>query len=195
MTAIPPPRFNRWLLAPLVGFALVAGVFSIALRSGDPSKLPSALIGKPAPAITQTLARLDGLKPGAAEPGQTKRAALLGQGHPVLVNFFASWCPPCRVEHPVLMQLASSTDLTILGINHKDTAANGRRFLENLGNPYERVAVDGDGRAAIEWGVYGMPETFLVDSRGIVVWKHVGAVTAEVVAGPLEAALAKARAK
>lgn len=168
-----------WLLAPVIGFMLIAAVFALALRTGDPSKLPSALIGKPAPALPAVL--LDGLPPAVTRVGAPTRPAELGKGYPVLVNYWASWCPPCRVEHPLLMQLAAAIDLPILGINHKDAAPNARRFVETLGNPYERVVVDANGRTAIDWGVYGMPETFLVDGRGIVVWKHVGPLTAQAI--------------
>ena len=188
-----PARVNGWLLAPVIGFLAVAGIFIVALMSGgDPSKLPSALIGKPAPAITMALPLLDGVKPGVTEPGQAKRPAVFGQGYPVLVNYFASWCPPCRVEHPLLIDLARTTGLPILGVNQKDTTINGRRFLDVLGNPYERVAIDADGRAGIEWGVYGMPETFLVDGKGTVVWKHVGPLTADVIQGKLREAVKRA---
>lgn len=182
-----------WLFAPLLGFACLTAIFVVALRAGDPSKLPSALIGKPAPAMTSSLPLLDGVPRSALSGDAGRRPAVIGQGYPVLVNFFASWCPPCRAEHPLLMQLARSGDLPILGIDHKDQASAGRRFLEQLGNPYDRVAVDADGRAGIEWGVYGMPETFLVDGRGIVVWKQVGPLSAEIIDGALRQALAKAR--
>lgn len=176
---IPDRAGLAWRLVPVIGFVLIAGLFALALRSGDPSKLPSALIGKPAPRLV--LPSLDGVAPGVTEPGKTTRPAVIGAGYPVLVNFYASWCAPCRNEHPLLVQLAQTTGVPILGINHRDTPAAGRRFIEQLGNPYERIVTDADGRAAIEWGAYGMPETFLVDGRGTVLYRHVGPLTVDVI--------------
>ena len=186
MTVTPPERTATdqagllWRVVPVVGFLIVAGLFALALYSGDPSRLPSALVGKPAPRLA--LPALDGVGPGVAPSGRPKRPAEIGAGYPVLVNFFASWCGPCRQEHALLMRLAETTDVPILGINHRDTAGAGRRFVEELGNPYERIVTDRDGRAAIEWGAYGMPETFLVDGTGKVLYRHVGPLTDDVVA-------------
>ena len=176
---------------PLLIFAAIAGLFSFALmRPGDPSKIPSALIGRQAPPMT--LYALDGLvEGGKAVPGIS--AADFGRGQPLLVNFWASWCSPCVDEHPLLVRLKKRTGVTILGINHKDQAANARRFLARYGNPFAAVGAD-DGRAAIEWGVYGMPETFVVDGQGTIVYKHVGPLSPEVIEAKLLPALDKANA-
>lgn len=171
------PRARRLMLVPLAIFLAVAGLFALALRKGDPSKLPSALIGKPAPEMT--LPALAGLRDGnAAVPGFS--TADLRNGTPTVVNFFASWCVPCVQEHPLLLELKSRTGVRIVGINYKDPDPGGRRFLGRYGNPYAAVGVDDSGRAAIEWGVYGMPETFVIDGRGIVAMKHVGPITTQV---------------
>lgn len=161
------------LASPLIIFGALAAVFYFQLMSGrDTSELPSALIGKPVPAFD--LAALEGLRAdGKPVPG-LKSSDLLGKVS--LVNIFASWCAPCRVEHPVLMKLAENDELNIVGINYKDQGENARRFLGALGNPYSRVGVDTSGRTAIEWGFYGIPETLLVGPDGIVRHKIVGPI-------------------
>lgn len=172
------------LAVPLVLFAALAVIFALQLTSGrNVSELPSALIGKEAPAFD--LPPLAGLKDnGASVPG-LKSADL--KGGATLVNIFASWCAPCRAEHPVLMHLAQREGLSIAGINYKDEPGNALRFLGALGNPYDRVGVDPKGRAAIDWGFYGIPETLLVDRHGIVRHKVVGPITAEKLSGLEEA--------
>lgn len=164
------------LASPLVIFGALVAVFYSQLISGkDSSELPSALIGKPVPVFE--LPPLAGLKTdNKAVPGLSS-ADLKGQV--TLVNIFASWCAPCRVEHPVLMKLAENKELTIVGINYKDKGENALRFLGTLGNPYKRVGVDPKGRTAIEWGFYGIPETLLVGPDGIVRYKIVGPITAK----------------
>lgn len=171
------PRSRMALRAlPLAIFAAIALVFAFALRSGDPSKLPSALIGRPAPELS--LPPLEGLMAnGAAVPG-LQRADLV-TGKPVVVNFWASWCAPCVAEHPLLIELVRETGVMLVGINNKDQAANARRFLGRYGNPFTHVGVDASGRAAIDWGVYGMPETFVLDGEGRIRYKHIGPITAE----------------
>ncbi|MGI9520032.1 MAG: DsbE family thiol:disulfide interchange protein [Hyphomicrobiaceae bacterium] len=160
-----------WVMAPFVVFVAMAIMFGYALRTGDPSKLPSALVGRPAP--TYGFPPLDGLtREGASVPG-------LPEGHltkdqVTVVNFWASWCGPCRDEHPVLVRLKEQAKVRLVGVNYKDPAAGGLRFLARYGNPFDAVGVDVLGRGAIEWGVYGMPETFVVDARGRIVYKHVG---------------------
>lgn len=172
-----PPRRSPWLYAiPLVVFAALAAVFAKGLFSGDASKVPSALIGKPAPAIT--LAPLDGLQRDG-QPVPTFGTADLAKGKATIVNVFASWCAPCRVEHPFLVAMADSPavkqgKVALVGFNYKDEAENARRFLGALGNPYSAVGVDRNGRAAIDWGVYGVPETFLIGPDGRILEKHVG---------------------
>jgi cytochrome c biogenesis protein CcmG/thiol:disulfide interchange protein DsbE len=164
------------LALPLVVFGLLATLFFFALRSGDPSTLPSALIGRPAPATT--LAALEGLSEGARPvPGVT--AEDLKTGQVTAVNYWASWCAPCLQEHPQLTALRERTGVRLIGINYKDQPANARRFLGRYGNPYSAVGVDGNGRSGIEWGVSGVPETFVVDGRGVVVYRYPGPITAE----------------
>ena len=177
------------MLAPVLTFAAVAILFAVALRIGDPSKIPSALIGRPAPVVA--LPAVEGLgKPEAPLPGFA--TADLAKGKPAIINFWASWCVPCAEEHPQLVALAKRTGVALYGINHKDQPANARRFLDRYGNPFLAVGADANGRAAIEWGVYGMPETFIVDSQGRVAYKHVGPITPEALEQRILPALAKA---
>ena len=178
----PSPRSRRrspaFILLPLIIFSAIAAVFWLALQKGDPGKLPSTFIGRQAPEVS--LPPLDGLRErGAPVPGFS--TSDLHTGTPTLVNFFASWCGPCVQEHPLLMQLAKKHGLRIHGVNYKDPPPGGRRFLGRYGNPYKAVGTDANGRVAIEWGVYGMPETFLVDGSGKIVFKHVGPLTSAVV--------------
>ena len=183
---------RRWgfVALPVVLFAALTGVFAFALKTGDPSRLPSALIGKPAPDMA--LLAMDGLvRDGKPVPGFA--GTDLADGTPTLVNFFASWCVPCLQEHPYLNALAEREKVRIVGVNYKDPVPNGLRFLIRHGNPYAAVGVDAGGRAAIEWGVYGMPETFLVDGKGRIVYKHVGPLTSEAITAKILPALAKAR--
>jgi cytochrome c biogenesis protein CcmG, thiol:disulfide interchange protein DsbE len=175
---------SRLRYAPLAVFALIAVVFAYALTKSDPSKLPSALIGKDAPRLA--LAPLEGLPlPGLGETD-------LADGKPVVVNFWASWCAPCVAEHPLLVELVRQTGVRLVGINHKDTAVNARRFLGRYGNPFAIVGVDGNGRASIEWGVYGMPETFVLDGRGRIVFKHVGPISEDSLRRDIVPAIARA---
>lgn len=163
------PRSSRWpYFLPLAVFLGIAGVFAYQLFTGDPAKLPSALIGKPIPVTA--------LQPieGSQIPGLTP--AQFTENRVALVNVFASWCAPCHQEHPFLMALSQDKRVPIFGINQKDNPENARRFLGKLGNPYRAVGADRDGRASIEWGVYGVPETFLV-ADGKIVFKHVGPLT------------------
>ncbi|MDX2156280.1 MAG: DsbE family thiol:disulfide interchange protein [Hyphomicrobiaceae bacterium] len=171
-----PRRRLLAVLLPVFIFAAVAGMFALALQKGDPSRIPSALIGRPAPSMA--LPPVEGLvRDGQPIPGF--RTADLVQGRPAIVNFWASWCLPCVEEHPHLVALAKRAGLPLYGVNHKDEPANARRFLARHGNPYAAVGADANGRAGIEWGVYGMPETFVVDGKGTIVYKHVGPITAE----------------
>lgn len=169
---------GRGLVAvPLAIFAVLILMLSFALQKGDPSRIPSALIGKPAPGIG--LPPLEGMTRDGGQPlPGISRADLIGERVSV-VNFWASWCAPCVEEHPLLVRLAERTDVALYGVNYKDQAANARRFLGRYGNPFRGVGVDADGRAAIEWGVYGMPETFVVDGQGLIVYKHVGPLSPE----------------
>lgn len=169
---------QRWVLIPLVVFLAIAGLFAFALTGDGPSLLPSQLIGKPAPRLA--LGPLTELKSsGVSVPGIS--AATLTEDGPSLVNFWASWCAPCVAEHPVLVALGKQTGVPIYGINYKDEAVNARRFLGRFGNPYRAVGVDTDGRAAIEWGVAKMPETFVLNDKGEIVFKHSGPLSGPVV--------------
>ncbi len=179
------------ILAPVIIFAAIAALFYVALQKGDPSKLPSALIGRPAPQVD--LPPVAGLeRDGRAVPGFAR--ASLGDGKPAVVNFFASWCLPCADEHPQLVDLVKRTGVTLIGVNNKDQPANAIRFLKLHGNPYTAVGADANGRAAIEWGVYGMPETFVIDGDGKIVFKHVGPISRESLEQSLLPALAAAKA-
>ena len=173
-TSNEQPRRRRWLVAlPLIGFIAVAALFLLRLYGGDPSKLPSALIGRPAPQTT--LPALEGLaRNGIPVPGLDPTVF---KGKVSVVNVWASWCVPCHEEAPLLTALAGDTRLQIVGINYKDSPDNARRFLGRYGNPFAVVGVDGNGRASIEWGVYGVPETFVVGRDGTIRYKMVGPVT------------------
>jgi cytochrome c biogenesis protein CcmG/thiol:disulfide interchange protein DsbE len=165
-----PPNPLLWTLVPVVVFSALAFGFFTSLKSSDPAIIPSALEGSRVPEfVLEPLAGLS--REGAQVPGLVS-ADLSGSGVTV-VNIWASWCGPCRQEHPLLMQMRAA-GLRIVGINYKDEPENGRRFLGSLGNPYQAVGVDEKGRAAIDWGVYGVPETFVVDNEGIIQKKHVG---------------------
>jgi cytochrome c biogenesis protein CcmG/thiol:disulfide interchange protein DsbE len=168
----PARRFG--LALPLVAFAVLAGLFWYALHTGDPSRLPSALIGKPVPDFN--LPPIEGLiKSGAPVPGFA--SSDLAQGEPTIVNVFASWCVECQVEHPLLMALGKEPGVRLFGIDYKDDPASARRFLGRYGNPYARVGADRSGRTAIDFGVYGVPETYVVTGDGRIAYRHVGPLT------------------
>jgi len=171
----PKRTARRWLAyLPLALFAALGALLFVRLYAGDPSRLPSALIGERAPPLN--LAGLDGA-PGLADGD-------LRQGHVSLVNVFGSWCEPCHYEHPFLMALANDEDLkrkgvAVYGVAQKDSSENVRRFLGAKGDPYAKVGLDPDGRAGIDWGVYGVPETFIVRGDGTIAYKLVGPMTEE----------------
>lgn len=156
----------RLLLAllPLVVLVALLGVFALNINR-DPALIQSVLIDKPAPAFS--LAAVE----GSGVPG-FDTAALTGEV--TVVNVFASWCIPCRDEHAVLEALKQQTDVRLFGMNQKDAAENAVAFLTELGNPYDAIGADTNGRASIDWGVYGVPETFIVDAKGVIRFKHVG---------------------
>jgi cytochrome c biogenesis protein CcmG/thiol:disulfide interchange protein DsbE len=193
MSAAVPPELprqgRRWLVAlPLIGFVALAGLFLMRLHGGDPSKIPSALIGRPAPQTA--LPALEGLvNNGAAVPGLDPTAF---KGKVSVVNVWASWCVPCHDEAPLLTGLAKDKRLQIVGINYKDSPDNARRFLGRYGNPFGMVGVDGNGRASIEWGVYGVPETFVVGREGTILYKMVGPVTSANIDSVLKVEIEKA---
>lgn len=181
---------RRWVLAlPLVIFAALAALFWFRLGA-DPSKLPSALIGKQVPQTA--LPALSGLNDnGTPIPGLDPAAFL---GKVTLVNVWASWCVPCHEEAPILTELGKDKRLQMIGINYKDAADNARRFLGRYGNPFGIVGVDGNGRASIEWGVYGVPETFIVGRDGKIAYKLVGGINQDNLAKVLKPAIEKALA-
>jgi len=174
----------RYLLFALPLLALVAlvAVFATSMNR-DPGLVRSVLIDKPAPTVT--LAAVDGLDvPGFATTDL--------KGAPTIVNVFASWCIPCRAEHPLLEALKAETGVRLFGINQADAPENARAFLAELGNPYDAVGADRNRRASIEWGVYGVPETFIVDAAGVMVFKHVGPLTVQSLEAEVLPALARA---
>ena len=173
---------------PLLFFLGLAMLFWFRLGDGDPSRIPSALIGHPAPqTVLPPLAGLlaDGVQVPGLDPAIMK-------GRISLVNVWASWCVPCHDEAPLLTELAKDWRLQLVGINYKDTPDNARRFLGRYGNPFDVVGVDGNGRAAIEWGVYGVPETFIVGREGTILYKLVGPITPDNVDAVLKAEIDKA---
>lgn len=188
----PSPQKSR---GALVFAAVIIGLFFVGLvvllaygvkQSGraDREALPSPLIGKAAPAFDLPLLHDPNTRIGNKD--------LAGQ--PYVMNVWGSWCPECRVEHPVLTKFALTKRVRFIGYNLKDDRDEALRWLEQFGNPYVLVIADEDGRSAIDWGIYGAPETFLVDGKGIVRWKRVGAVTDEIIEKELIPALEKAEA-
>ncbi len=158
---------------PLAVFAAMAAAFAVYLyqisfEGRVVSDIPSPLIDAPVPEFD--------LPPEAGRERGLSSADLMGRDS--LVNFFASWCAPCQIEHPVLTELASKGVVRVYGINYRDRPEDARRWLDRLGDPYARIGADLDGRAGIEWGVYGLPETFVVDAKGSIVYKHIGPVLA-----------------
>ena len=173
---------------PLIAFSALAAVFWLRLGDGDPSRIPSALIGHPAPQTA--LPQLEGLASGGAQVPGLDPAVFKGKVS--VVNVWASWCVPCHDEAPLLTELARDKRLQIVGINYKDAPDNARRFLGRYGNPFGMVGVDGNGRASIEWGVYGVPETFVVGREGTILYKMVGPVTPANFESVLKAEIEKA---
>lgn len=182
--AASPSKARRILVAaiPLLVFGALAGVFLMQLMSGrDISVIPSALIGKPAP--TLALAPLD----GAIRAGQPVPALDTGaiKGKLTLVNVWASWCVPCRQEHPIILGLSQDPRINVVGINYKDKNDAALAFLGELGNPFRAIGIDPRGAAAIDWGVYGIPESFLVGEDGTILYKQVGPFTDDAVKNKL----------
>jgi cytochrome c biogenesis protein CcmG/thiol:disulfide interchange protein DsbE len=171
-------------VAPLVVLVALVAVFALNMNR-DPALIPSVLINKPAPQFN--LAAVD----GTGVPG-FDTASL--QGDVTVVNVFASWCIPCRQEHPMLAALKEVSGVRIFGINQRDQAANASEFLRELGNPYDRIGADTDNRVSIDWGVYGVPETFVVNAKGIITFKHVGPLSERALSTELLPAIRQARA-
>ena len=173
-------------ILPALAFVIVAVFLFRSLVAPPPDILPSALIGKPVPHLE--LPALDAQAQGFGPRELTS-------GHVTVVNVFASWCAPCHSEAPVIAQLASHPDFAFYGLVQKDTPPKVRAFLAETGNPFQRIALDADGRASIEWGVYGVPETFVVDGRGVIRARIVGEITQEVLTAQLLPAIDAAKAE
>jgi len=166
-------RRRTWLLIPLIAFLALAALFFFRLGIGDPNRIPSALIGREVPKTE--LPPVDGLlRDGQPVPGLSPA---LFAGKVTLVNVWASWCVPCHDEAPLLDALSKDKRFQIVGINYKDQPDNARRFIGRYGNPFVAVGADPNGRAAIDWGVYGVPETFVVGKDGRIAYKLVGPIT------------------
>jgi cytochrome c biogenesis protein CcmG/thiol:disulfide interchange protein DsbE len=176
------------MLMPLAGFLALALLFWIGLRSGDRSHIPSALIGHDVPAMS--LPPVAGLeRDGRPVPGLAPDDF---RGAVTLVNIWASWCQPCHEEVPLLLRLADDSRIRLVGINYKDQADNARRFLGRYGNPFVATGVDADGSVGREWGVYGVPETFVVGRDGKIAFKLIGQITAHNLDAELMPAIEKA---
>ena len=177
-------RRRLWLLLPLLIFLALAALFYIRLGAGDPSRVPSALLNKPVPDFA--------LPPIREGEGAGLTDEDLAEGV-FVVNVWASWCGPCRLEHPILTRLAGDSRFRVIGINYKDVPENAVRFLGALGNPFARTGADRQGRTAIDWGVYGVPETFIVKD-GVIVHKFIGPLSQEGLAADFLPALERALA-
>ena len=177
--------FRLWMIIPALGAAAVLAVFMLGLQRGDGGRnLPSTFIGKPAPEFE--LPPLYADQPGLSSADMTAPGVKL-------VNIWASWCVPCRAEHVKLTELAAM-GLTVHSINYKDTEAAAKKFLAELGDPFTLIGADRKGRVGIEWGVYGVPETFVVDGQGRIIYKHIGPIQGSDIEGKILPAVEKAKA-
>lgn len=184
-TPAPAPKsgFRPWMAIPALGSAMVLAVLLLGLQRDDIQRLPSTFIDRPVPEFE--LAPLDVDKEGVT-------TATMKQPGVKLLNIWASWCGPCRIEHPYLMDLAAD-GVTIHGFNYKDAPENARAFLSELGDPYELVGTDPNGRNGIEFGVYGVPETFVINGEGVIVYKHVGPIVGDDLERKIRPAIEAAR--
>ena len=184
---IAKPARRNWLaLLPLILFLGLAAIFLTQLMSGrDTQTLPSALIGQQVPVTN--LPPIEALESPGIAPEDFK-------GKVTVLNVFASWCAPCRDEHPVLMELAKDTRFQLIAINYKDKPEQAAAFLTELGNPYTKIGADQNGRAGIDWGVYGVPETYVIGQDGVIKYKHVGPLDAAAVEKEILPEIAKAAA-
>jgi cytochrome c biogenesis protein CcmG/thiol:disulfide interchange protein DsbE len=183
---VAPRRRSLLVFLPLIVFLALAGLLLLRLYAGDASRVPSALIGKPVPGFA--LGKVEGLdRPGLA-------TADLKTGQVTLVNVFASWCVPCRQEQAALLLLSQSGQ-RLVGIAYKDKPENTRRFLGQDGDPYQAVGADLDGRTGIDFGVYGVPETYVVKGDGTIAYKVVGPLTEDNIKSELMPAIARAKAQ
>jgi len=182
---------NILVLLPLILFIGLAALFYFGLSAGDPSRLPSALIGKQVPPTD--LPPIENVSENGKPVPGVNNATL--EGKVSLVNVWASWCVPCRDEVPFLEQLATDKRIQLVGINYKDAPDNARRFLSRYGNPFVATGADAKGRTSIDWGVYGVPETFLVGRDGRILYKLVGPITAANLTRVLKPEIEKALAQ
>lgn len=181
-----PSRTGRWLpLAVFAALVLLLGAGVWLSRKTDRDALPSPLIGKPAPAFSL---------PVLHEPGRMLTLDQL-KGQPFVLNVWGSWCVSCRIEHPVLTRFAETRRVRVVGYDWKDEPADALAWLQQFGNPFWVVVTDYEGRYAIDWGIYGAPETYLVDAAGIIRWKHVGPLDDAIVESELLPALARVEAE
>jgi cytochrome c biogenesis protein CcmG/thiol:disulfide interchange protein DsbE len=169
------------MLAPPLVFAGLAALFFVGMQRSDPDQLPSAMEGRAAPAVQVV----------ALGTGPDLTDAMLREPGVKLVNFWASWCAPCRAEHPVLKTLQAE-GVTILGVNFKDKPEAALQFLDDLGNPYAAIGADDSGRMGLDWGLYGVPETFVIDGTGKVILRHAGPITPGILEDRIRPALAEA---
>lgn len=186
------PRLAIFL--PLILFGALAVLFLFRLFAGDPQKLPSALIGKAAP-VTELPALTGLMRGGQQVPGI---AASSAPGQVTVLNVFASWCVPCRDEHPALIELdkaIAGKNVRLIGLNYKDRPEAALKFLAELGNPYTAVGRDPDGRKGIDWGVYGVPETFVVRADGTIAYKYVGPLSMQKLKDTLLPEIEKAKGR
>lgn len=175
-------KFSPLMALPIVVFASFVGLAVIGMYREDPESLPSAREGQPAPPVVLT----------EFEGKTLFDDATLRDGKVKLVNYWASWCAPCRVEHPSLEAL-SQEGLDIYGVNYKDRQDNATSFLQELGDPYTAIGRDENGRMALDWGVYGVPETYVIDGEGTIILRFAGPITQRVIENTLRPALEKAR--
>ncbi|WP_294624273.1 DsbE family thiol:disulfide interchange protein [uncultured Roseovarius sp.] len=176
-------KISPLMIAPPAIFAGLAALFFFGMQRENPDELPSAMTGKPAPAVQVT---------PLGDKTPFTDAELRSEGVKLL-NYWASWCAPCRVEHPILEDLADQ-GITIYGVNYKDKPGNALRFLDELGDPYTAIGADESGRMALDWGVYGVPETYVIDGKGNIVLRFAGPITERVLESQIMPAIAEAKA-
>ena len=185
-----PTKRRPFLFIPLAAFLLFALIALIRITSNDPdsaNSLPNALAGQQAPET-----QLPVLTPPQDAPNESLFDPAHFKGRVTLVNFWGSWCPPCREEHPQLLTLAQDKRFDLVGVNFKDNEENARRFLGTFGNPFKIIGFDPKGRAAIDWGVYGPPETFILNREGKIIYKHIGPIMPDNLAKTLMPEIEKA---
>lgn len=186
-------RGRAFMLLPLIMFAALCGLFFLQLLSGkDNSTVPSALIGKPMPTFELAALEGSGLPGFSNESASQNTSQNGGAAKLTLINVWASWCIPCRSEHPFVEHLAKDARLRVFGLNYKDQTNTALGFLKELGNPYDAIGVDENGRVGIDFGVYGVPETFVVDQSGTIVYKFIGPISQSRLDNELMPAIEKA---